>query len=109
MASILQRCIVVQDGKFSLAFRISSIDITVPSLQPVVAPQSLGDSILKTILNDTAHEDVVFCVDNPSNSSAPEVDYSFNPDIVVDMDMNVKTTDDDKSALGSNQEAISKE
>ncbi|KAF9317839.1 hypothetical protein BG003_000235 [Podila horticola] len=58
---------MARDTEFSLNFLLLSMDVAVPTLDPMVPVPTLGDVILDKLYNDETHEDVLFIFNPPSD------------------------------------------
>ncbi|KAF9395908.1 hypothetical protein CPC16_006191 [Podila verticillata] len=59
-----------------ISFVLSSMDVTVTPLDPVIPVPRLGDAILEKLYNDEVHNDVLSIADTPSDmSTAAEGSY----------------------------------
>lgn len=65
MATIHPYQLIARDELFDITFELSSMDVTVPPMDPMVLGPTLGDTILDKFYSDETHKDVLFIFDLP--------------------------------------------
>jgi len=90
-----------KDKLFTIAFELSSMDVTVPPLEPVTPTPTLGEAILENLYKDEAHEDVHFVFDTSLDMSATAGEFDISPGNVSDIHTDTKMSVENQKDLGT--------
>lgn len=90
-----------KDKLVTIAFELSSMDITVPPLEPVTPAPTLGEVILENLYKDEAHEDVHFVLDTSLDTSATAGEFDINPSSISDIHTDTRMSVENRKDLGT--------